>query len=236
MNDESSVVKPKSRLRKFAGILFKVVVIVFVLYSLARLVYRHSGSNQWELVYDKDGAKVYTLKQPGADLVLVRGVTRVRATLSEVVAWLTDPDTCEESLCKDARIIEEKEAQLTYSYLKFNMPGPFKPRDIAMRIDIHQFPRTKEIWAEYFAAPEKEPLHDCCVRITNMSNFWRVTPVGNGMVEMEYVMNMDWGGFIPDPLSNIGRPKFMLKNLKLMQGYVSREKYKTAKFDYIQEP
>jgi hypothetical protein len=37
-------------------------------------------------------------------------------------------------------------------------------------------------------------------------------------------------------MSNIGRPKFMLLNLKQMQSYVSRERYKGKTFSFIQEP
>jgi hypothetical protein len=53
---------------------------------------------------------------------------------------------------------------------------------------------------------------------------------------MEYVMNTDWGGWIPDPLSNLRRPKFMFDHMQKLQGYVSKEKYKNVKFAYIQEP
>jgi hypothetical protein len=236
MNDESAIAKPKSRLKKvLKGSLF-VVVILLALYAVARLVYRYSGSNQWKLVYDEDGAKVYTLKQPGTDLELVKGVTRVHAKMSNIVAWLTDSETCKESKCRDAASFDSKEERLSYAYMRFDLPGPFKPRDVVLRIHIDQLPNTKEVWAYYVAAPGKEPLHDCCVRITQMSNTWRLTPVGKGEIEMEYIMYMDWGGFIPDPMSNIGRPKFMLQNLKLLQGFVSRERYKDKTFSYIREP
>lgn len=236
MKDENTTAMPKSRLRRFLRGLFSTVVVLLALYCVARLAYRFSGSNEWKLVYDEGGSKVYTLKQRGTDLELVRGVTRVRAPMSAVVAWLTDPETCKESRCRDDRVVEDKEERMSYAYMRFDLPGPFKPRDVVLRVHLDQLPRTKELWAYYVATPEKEPLHDCCVRITNMSNTWRVTPVGNGELEMEYVMYMDWGGFIPDVMSNVGRPKFMLLNLKQMQSYVGRERYKGKTFSFIQEP
>lgn len=236
MKDENSVTKPKTRLKRLVTMLFIVSVSLVALYSVARLIYRFSGSNQWELVRDEKGIKIYTLKQPGTDLKLVKGVTRVRSTMSAAVAWLTDGDTCRETGCRGEKNIEAKEDELQYAYMIFDLPRPFQPRDIAMRIHLHQLPRTKELWADYVAVPEKEPPHDCCFRITNMSNTFRLTPVGNGEIEMEYVMNTDWGGWIPDPLSNLHRPKFMFMHMQKLQGYVSKEKYKAAKFAYIQEP
>jgi START domain len=236
MTDENSAAKPRTRLKTLLRRLFIVSASLVVLYSVARLVYRFSGSNQWELAREEKGIKIYTLKQPGSDLTLVKGVTRVRTTMSAAVAWLVDGDTCRETGCRGEKNIEAKEEELQYAYMIFDLPGPFKPRDIAMRIHLHQLPKTKEIWADYVAAPEKEPPHECCHRITFMSNSFRLTPVGNGEVEMEYVMNTDWGGWIPDPMSNLRRPDFMLAHMRKLQGYVSKEKYKNVKFSYIQEP
>jgi hypothetical protein len=237
MQDENTVPKPpKSWLRKIVRGVLIASVSLLVLYSLARLAYRFSGSNQWELARDENGVKTYTLKQPGSDLALVKSVTRIRAPMSSVVAWLIDGDTCRETGCRDEKNIEAKEDELQYAYMRFDLPKPFRPRDIVMKIHLHQLPNTKEVWADYSAAPEKEPLHDCCHRVTNFNCSWRLTPVGNGEIEAEYMMNTDWGGFIPDPLSNRGRPKFLSAHMQKLQGYVNKEKYKNAKFHYIQEP
>ncbi len=235
MTDENVVAKPKTRLKRFFSILFTVIVSLLALYGAARLIYRYSGSNQWELVRDESGVKIYSLKQPGSDLALVKAVTRVHASMSSVVAWLTDLDTCRESGCRDERNIGPNQDGLQYAYMVFDLPRPFQPRDIAMRIRVQQL-ANKEVWAEFSAAPEKEPLHACCHRITNMNNYWRLTPIGNGDIEMEYVMNTDWGGWIPDPLSNFGRPKFLYVKLKDLQRYVNKPKLQHVKLAYIQEP
>jgi hypothetical protein len=236
MSDEISVAKPRTRLRKVGRGLVIAFVSLLAVYFVARLALRFSGSNQWELIRNENGVKIYTLKQPGNDLKLVKGVVRVRSTLSAAVAWLSDGDTCKESGCHGEKNIEAKEEELQYAYMRFDLPFMFKTRDVVLRIHFDQLPRTKEVWAAYIATPEKEPLHDCCLRITNMSNYWRLTPVGNGIIEMEYVMNMDWGGFFPDPLSNIGRPQFLYSGMKDLQKYVSREKYQNIRYSYIQEP
>jgi hypothetical protein len=233
---ESSVAvpKPKSRARRFVRGLFRVIIGVFVLYCAARLLWRYSGSNQWELVAQRGGAKVYSLKQPGSDLALVRGNVRVKSSLAGLVAWLRDPAVCKDSGCY-ANTVERIDDQLEYDYFRFNMRSPFKPRDFMVRAHFHQIPSTKEIWAEYGAVPDRVPANDCCHRVTNMNTTWRFTPVGNGMVDAEYTMNMDWGGYIPDLLSNYAKPRFLLGQLRKFQGVLDKPKYQTAKFDFIQE-
>jgi len=229
------VAVPRSRVRKLLKGLFLACVYILALYCVARLGWRFSGSNQWKLVAQRDGAKVYSLKQPGSDLAQVRGSVRVRSTLAGVVAWLRDPAACKDAGCY-ANTVDRVDDQIEYDYFRFNMRPPFRPRDFMLRAHFHQIPTTKEIWAEYGAVPDRVPPNDCCVRVTNMNTTWRFTPVGNGMVDAEYTMNMDWGGFIPDPLSNLAKPRFLLVQLRHLQGILDKEKYQTAKFDFIQEP
>jgi hypothetical protein len=68
-----------------------------------------------------------------------------------------------------------------------------------------------------------------------MYNTLRLTPLGNGEIEIEYVMNMHDGGYIPDLLLNINRPKFVHKVLLGFQKFLDKEKFRTAKLDFIQE-
>jgi hypothetical protein len=66
-----------------------------------------------------------------------------------------------------------------------------------------------------------------------MNNTWRLTPLENGQVDIEYVINMNQGGFVPDLFLNVGTPRFMLLILPNLQGFLNREKYRDAKFDFI---
>ncbi|HEX6160166.1 MAG TPA: hypothetical protein VF111_08370 [Thermoanaerobaculia bacterium] len=198
-----------------------------------QLLWRFSGSSEWELVSQSKGAKVYVLKSPGSDLRQVKGVVRVKSTLSAAVAWMQDANACKKLGCFENRV-ERVDAQMEYEHFRFKMIKPFQPRDFILRADFHQLPSTKEVLVEYVAAPERSPLNDCCVRVTRMNNTWRFTPVGNGELEAEYTMNMDWGGFIPNPLQNLAQPKYMQRQLLKMQSTL--DPYQTAKVDFIEEP
>src|SRR5882757_955776 len=167
---------------------------------------------------------------------MFKGSVRVHSTLTRAVAWLQDPATCLDAGCVDPTTIEQVDEQLQYVSMKFNMSRYFRRREFVMRALFHQVPETKEIWVEYAAAPDKIPPNDCCFRVTNMNNTWRLTPVGNGQVEIEYAMNMDWGGFIPDLLSNAARPRYLAKNLEKLEGYLNKDKYRNVKFAFVQEP
>ncbi len=236
MEQQSSVAKRKTWARRLLNGLVVVLATVAAVYFVARGVWRYSGSNQWELVHDRKGVKVYALKEPGTDLTLYKGSVQVHSTMNRAVAWLQDPDTCRDAGCVDPTTIEKVDEQLQYVSMKFNMSRYFRRREFVMRSLFHQVPQTKEIWVEYAAAPEKLPPNDCCFRVTNMANTWRLTPVGDSAIEIEYTMNMDWGGFIPDLLSNVARPKYMARNLEKLEGYLNKDKYRDVKFAFVQEP
>jgi hypothetical protein len=236
MTVDNAVAKPKSLGRRLGKGFFVLVVSLVLLYSAVRLVWRFSGSNEWELVRNENGIQVYSLKEPGTDLTQFKGVVRVNSSLNRIVAWLQDPETCRDARCVDPRTLAQVDDQLQYVSMQFNMPFYLRRREFVMRARFHQIPSTKEIWAEYAAAPDKAPASDCCFRVTDMNNMWRITPLQTGQIEIEYTMNMDWGGFLPDVLSNRIRPRYMYNQLRKIEGYVNREKYRTAKYDFIQEP
>src|SRR5260370_25199856 len=116
---ESSQVKSKPWDRRLAIFLFRVSVSIVVLLFFAQLIWRFSGSNQWELVHAKDGIKIYSLKVPGSDLLQLRAIGRIHSTLSGVVAWMEDPDACKVQGCTGAYEIERAGDQLHYYYIKF---------------------------------------------------------------------------------------------------------------------
>ena len=228
------IARPKSRLARFLRALLRTTIWILALYCATRLLWRYSGSNQWELTEEGKGAKVWTLKQPGSDLKLVKGSVQVRSSLSTIVAWLQDPEACKDAGCVD-NSVERISDQLEYEYFKIAMRPPFKPRDFLLRVDFHQVPQTRELWVDYAAAPDRKPVDACCLRVTNMNTSWRFTPLANGMVEAEYTMNMDWGGFIPDVLSNFAKPKYLLVQLQQLQRFLDKEKYRNASYAFIQE-
>jgi hypothetical protein len=81
------------------------------------------------------------------------------------------------------------------------------------------------------------PPNPCCFRVNELHNSQRITPLGNGELEWEYVMNQNIGGFVPAYLQNYGRVKTMSRWMPLIQRWLLEPKfnYQAAKFSWIQE-
>jgi hypothetical protein len=230
MANESSIAKPKTRKKT----LLLICACIVGALCAARVIWLYSGSNHWEFIGEQNGVKIYSLKTPGDDVKKFKAIFQIHSTLAGLVKYMQDPHACDDYGCENAHTLEYEDDQLQYALFQVNLPGPFQKREFVIRQQFHQDPRTKVILVEYAAAPDKAPPDPCCLRVTDMANTWRLTPKGNGLVEIEYVVNMNEGGFMPELLKNLLRPKFMYP-LRNLEGFVNREKYQTAKFDFVKE-
>jgi hypothetical protein len=233
--NNNAVAKPRTWVRRLVKVLALGSLILLALYTVTRAAWRFSGSNQWELVRDQNGVKVYTLKSPGSDLIQVKGLVRVRSTMGGLVKFMLDPATCNDYGCRESRTLEHVDDWLEYGTFQFNLPFPFQTREFVIRSQVHQDPRTKEVLLTFVAAPDKLPPNDCCFRVTHMNNTLRFTPLGNGEIDIEYIQDMHEGGYLPDLLLNWQRPKLVYSVLRGFQGFLDREKFRNLKLDYIEE-
>jgi hypothetical protein len=231
---EKSATKTRGRLSKVLRIALAIALSLAAMFFIARLIWRFSGSNQWEMVRDGSGVKIYALKAPGSDLNKFKGVVRVRATMARILAWMQDPDVCKDAGCYELKIIENVDDHLSYSTFRLDTP-PFRTREYVIRSLVYQSPQTKELLFAFSAAPDKIPPNDCCFRVTEMNNLWRFTPQDNGEVQVEYFVNMNPGGFMPDMAINLGVPTFMFDALSKLQSFLERDKYKAAKYPFLLE-
>lgn len=229
---ESLVTKPKSWRRRLARILFRVSVSLVVLMFFVQLIWKFSGSNQWELALERDGIKVYSLKTPGTEVVQFKAIGRIHSTLAGVVAWMKNPDTCRVQGCTESYEIERVGDQLQYNYFQYDF-SPFGKRDFVIRSQFYQNPNTKEVLLTVAAVADKVPRKDGFLRVTDMNNKWRLTPLENGQLEVEIENNLDFGGYAPMAAFNLKRPESMHNTLMQLQGWT--EKYQNAKFDFIKE-
>jgi|SRR5712671_244664 hypothetical protein len=229
---ESPADKPKSWGRRIGRILFRVSVSLVVLIFFAQLIWKFSGSNQWEKVLDEDGIKVYTLKSPGTDVVQFRAIGKIHSTLAGVVAWMKNPDTCKIQGCTESYEVERVGDLLQYNYFQYDF-SPFGKRDFVIRSQFYQNPNNKEVLLAVAAIADKVPPKEGFFRVTDMNNKWRLTPLENGDLEVEIENNLDFGGYAPMAAFNLKRPQSMKHILTHLQGWT--EKYQSAKFDFIKE-
>jgi len=240
MNDtiDTAVSPPKPK-RKIAKILGRGLLGLLALALAGHFVWVASGSNQWELAREKDGIKLWTLKSPGSGLVRVKGEARIKSSVSGMVKLLEEFDNSIEGFDMDVKVIREIAStprnRAIYSQFKFEIPIPgVQTRDYVLFSERFQDPETKRVEINLMAAPDIVPRDPCCVRVTHLHNNWKLTPLKNGELDIEFTQDTDDGGF-PYLIQNIFLTEGTHMILDQMRGLMKLEKFQHARVASILE-
>jgi hypothetical protein len=229
--------------RGLMGKMFRVLltggVVVLTLLVAAHFAWKYSGSNQWEKAIEKDGVTVYTLKAPGDTVIRVKGITQAKSTLNGAVASMmqTSSEECRTWFpgCTSVATVQPwNPKDLTYVQLfRLTAFKPFAPRETLLRARASQNAATKAVLIEFTASPDELPLNSCCYRVAHMQNSWRFTPLGNGTIQVENRMNVDFR--LPYVMFNRFMPRGLHRQLTRIQKHLARPEWAQAKYQGIEE-
>ncbi len=225
--------KRKGRIKRF---FLRTFLVMFFVALVAQLAFTFSGSNQWESLGERNGVQLYERKAPGENIKQYKAVWKIRSTMSRFVSFARTEESDLSIGYYDMKDIATPDDRVVFSTWKQAFPAPFKPRHFVVRNEFSQDPVTKVLLFTVTAAPQKVQEDGCCVRVAEMNNSWTVTPLGKGEMRVEWVSDLDMGGFLPYFMLNAYQPGGMRFFAKNMQGYLDRPKHGRAKYAWIQEP
>jgi hypothetical protein len=240
MTEPITISRPKRILRAIGRVLGYTAAAVAVALIAWHYIYKYSGSGKWEFEFEKKGVKVYSLKVPGETLKQFKAVTRVKTSLNRAAAAMisTETEDCADWMpgCTSERAIQPFNARnLTYTHLyRLKYPSPFTTRDFIIHARVNQDPATKAVLVAFQAKPDAAPRNECCVRVERLNNTWRFTPLGNGEVEAEAIVNADQK--LPYFMVNKVAPASLYVMCRRLQKFLDKDKWQQAKLAHIVEP
>ncbi len=164
-----------------------ILTLSFSLFFASKL-----SSQNWEFIKEKDGIKIFTKKEATKKLKITKGVTEIKGSADKVFKLLEDVNSTEwwdENISKIKVLHYEKNKKAQY-YLAYDMPWPFKDRDLTVDV-ISTFNKTT---GEYklLAVPSKDrfPENKDLVRIKDYRQEWTVRPLNNRTyIELEFYID-----------------------------------------------
>lgn len=182
----------------------------------------------WKLKKEKDGIKVYTRDIEGTNIKELRITFIIEAELTAVAAIINDIPAYQDWVyrCYTAYTLKRVNPLETYDYYKVDFPWPFSDRDMIMHSRMMQDKNTKVITSITYAAPKYKKEEKGFVRILTHKNQWIFTPLSENRIEVDYQLNSDPAGNIPDWIVNLAIDQGPIQSMKKMQDLLASDIYK----------
>lgn len=185
--------------------------------GVAVLAVNAAHAQDWNLVKDEDGIKIYLSDVAGSEYKAYRGVTTIKSDVSTLLklqndaagscAWIHE--------CKTQKVLKQ-EGDKAWTYAQFNTPWPVTPRDSVMEVTTKQGADGGAIRLMH-GVPSYVPEEKGFVRVSELEGSWVFTPKAAGEVEVVYEVHTEPGGSVPSWLANkfvVDAPFNTLKNYR----------------------
>lgn len=157
---------------------------------------------EWRMVKDEEGIRVYLQSVAGSSYQAFRGVTRMRADMSKILALQENVSAACVWIhaCIEQKLLKQQ-GDLSWTYTRFYSPWPVKPRDSVLQITTQRgadgsVTRILRGVADYL------PAQPGFVRVSKVEGQWILTPQEGGEVEVVYQLYSEPGGSVPSWLAN----------------------------------
>ena len=195
------------------------------------------NEHEWKLKRDKGGIQVYMREQSGTDSKEMKFTTEIEASLNAVAAILTDVagfDDWVYASMESYTIEEISDTEVIY-YTSLDFPWPMSNRDLVLHSIFWQDEKTLAIHSATTSVHDLMDEKEDFIRITKADLYWTFTPLGNGMVRVDYQLNSDPGGHIPAWMINLAADQGPLQTMIKFKEEIAKEKYRNAKLAFVQE-
>ncbi len=158
-------------------------------------------AREWELVHEENGIVVHRKDVAGRDLPVFRGRGAVNASIYQVMAVLIDAPRRPEWLhrCVEAKVIEKLGEFATVNYSRTDAPWPVEDRDAVMIGQLFTIEPGVKYRAEFHGIPDpRMPPRPDAVRMKRLHGHWLLTSLSPNKTHVEYLVDADPGGILPD--------------------------------------
>ncbi len=172
-------------------------IILTLLLTAGALGLTHA--NEWKSTKQSNGVEVYTKEVPGTALKAFKGVTRVKASMSSLIAMIEDIPEYKNWMynIKTSNVVGETTNQNGVVYVVQKAPI-ITDRDICFEYKVSRSGDSVQV--EFQEKPQGVPATDY-VRVQYFRGMFKLTPKGSD-VEVVYEVAADPGGSVPSSVAN----------------------------------
>jgi hypothetical protein len=195
------------------------------------------SQNNWVLKLDKEDIRVYTKSIDNSPFKAVRTVCTIEASLSRLTAVLLDINNSADWVyaTKSCSLIKQSSPSELFYYSEVNVPWPASNRDYIVQLKVSQDEKTKVITVEGVNKPTFLPENKDVVRIHQSYSKWLIEPLKNGLVKVDYLLQVDPGGTVPAWLINMFATRGPFESFKNLRMQVKKADYNKVNLTFIKD-
>lgn len=177
----------------------------------------------WRLVKEEGNTKVFTRSNENSKIKEVRIKTQMNVDFDHLLNLLTEVESYDKWVFKsrNPKVLEEIGENEMYYFVESDFPFPLSDRDMVIHSRQWLDPVSRVYTSKSVGVPDYIPRKKKMVRMPMLESHWKVWPLADGGVEIDYRAVADPGGKLPAWLINMaitqGPTKTMRKLEKLAQ-------------------
>ncbi len=208
------------RALRFAAVL--VGAAHFLGFSSAAL-----AADSWSLVRDRDGIQIFSREVPGSALRAVRGVGRIKAPVTEVVALLRDVPARPtwDATCASATVLRKTDRDEEMVYIHSQLPWPVADREMVLRTSWSFDKEAATATLSSVVVRGGRAVTEGRVQVQEGYNIWTVRQIAAGEAEVITEVHLDPGGRLPGWLLNYLADEAPFDILRRMREILESGKY-----------
>lgn len=162
------------------------------------------SSQNWELKKHESGIKVYTRPHPTSGFDSFKSVMTLNVPASTMVHFLKHIDEHPNAFpdTKELKILERPNDSTQIQYSVTGAPWPVSDRYGVFKLVFSTNRKTGVVTSVGVPVKGYVADNDDMVRITESDSKWIITPLGESKCQLEYIVNANPGGAIPEWLAN----------------------------------
>jgi ribosome-associated toxin RatA of RatAB toxin-antitoxin module len=174
----------------------------------------HGG---WTLESDKDGIKIYTRAVRGSKLKQIRAVVDVHASMATVVRTLTDYQNYHKWMnnVTESYVVDHPADSVHYVFRYEDAPWPVQNRYHVDKRILEM--EEKSATVQFKSMPNYIDKSAEAIEIQRFEGHWKVSEIARDECQIEYILDENPGGYVPQWLVNymaIDAPYKTLSNLR----------------------
>lgn len=178
------------------------------------------AASKWETITREGGIIVSIRPEPGREYPTFRGIGRVEANKWQILAMLEDADKHKEWMhkCSGSKMIEKKSPGVQIVYNRTDAPWPVKDRDVVLKSSFKLAREGKEVWIKFRQTSHgKMGPVDGVIRMPTLVGHYHLVEIDDNRTLVEYQVNADPGGTLPDWIVKQTTKDLPLHTLKNMR-------------------